>query len=126
MSESSTLSTINNIDTIPFIETSADPIQIIDNFIDEKGKISIYQFLSETQTAEFAALLLYSVSRYPDYGLPFVQPIFLEESDEVAYLNLVFENCNWGEWKALELDLFAHETTTRGKVAVTCLKGLIE
>lgn len=126
MSESSTLATFNNMDTTPIQGTYTDPSQIIDNFIDEKGKISIFQYLSETQIAEFAALLLYSVSRYSDYGLPFVQPIFFEDTEEVAYLNLIFENCDWDEWKALELDLFAHEMTTKGKVAVTCLKGLRE
>jgi hypothetical protein len=82
--------------------------------------------LSSSQKEELLELLFYSMRKHTEFGIPFIQVEIYEDTEEPAYLNLVFENCNWDEWKSLEEELFSIEDSLRGMVAITYLQGLTE
>ena len=96
------------------------------NYTDWHNYSIIRNSMTNLQVDELLGLLLYSESKHPEFGVPFVQCILYENSRELAYVNIVFENCNWNEWKSLELELMDYQNTLKGMVAVTCLSGLKE
>ena len=96
------------------------------NYTDWHNYSIIINSMTNLQVDELLGLLLYSKSKHPEFGEPFVQSVLYEDSTELAYVNIVFENCNWNEWKSLEMELMDYQDTLKGMVAVTCLSGLIE
>lgn len=82
--------------------------------------------LSEDEINDFGSLLKYTVGTYSRYGTPQVLPVIDNESGEFGYFNIILDGCNWNEWEELSLDLFDRTGQVKGKVVVTCLKGLTE
>ena len=106
--------------------TVVDPIRVLAHFCGEREAIELISYFDSEQVTELVALLVTAMYNHNEYGKPYVQPVYFDDSDEIAYANVIFENCSWDEWKELELEFDACENTTKGKVAVTCIRGLVE
>ncbi len=101
-------------------------IVILKEFCSDEEAISLLQNFSSDEINELISILLTEMSIHPNYGKPVLNPVYYEDSYEIAYIRIIFENCNWDEWKDLELEFLSKENSIKGKVAVTCLQGLIE
>lgn len=110
----------------PVLLTVVDPIEALTHFCGEIEAVELICYFDSEQVSELVALLVTAMYNHNEYGKPYVQPVYFDESDEIAYVNVIFENCSWDEWKELELEFDACENTTKGKVAVTCIRGLVE
>ncbi|WP_443368995.1 hypothetical protein [Cuniculiplasma sp. SKW4] len=100
--------------------------QILEYFCDSINFKSISEFLDESQVIEIIQILIAAVKLHIEYGLPKLVPVYYEGSEKIAYLYIVFENCNWDEWKELEIEIMSMENHTSGVVAVLSLQGLQE
>ncbi|MCL5782329.1 MAG: hypothetical protein M1476_00215 [Candidatus Thermoplasmatota archaeon] len=117
-----------NIDplvTLPNPEVQVEEY-IVMALSDFPNHLKLKALLNGPQIRELSELLLYSVLKHSDYGLPFVEVVAYEDTGEPAYINLVFEDCNWEEWKLLEEELISAQNLLKGMVAVTCIRGLTE
>lgn len=107
-------------------DNNAIYLAILESFCENGDFLNISRFLDMLQTYELLQILFLAMKRHPDYGKPSLVPAYYEDSDEVAYINIIFENCNWDEWKNLELEMDYIENYTRGIVAIVCIRGLLE
>lgn len=120
-----------NADPLIFQAVLADQRGQIGDFIvmaltDLPNYLKLKMLLNDPQIMELSELLLYSIWKHPDFGLPFVEVVSYEETEEPIYVNLLFENCNWEEWKSLEEELILIQDLLKGLVAITCIRGLTE
>ena len=108
-------------------DPSVDLLEILLlNFTDRYNYFIIRKSMNNLQVVELLSILIYCKLKHSDFGTPFVQTVLYEDCAELAYVNIVFENCNWSEWKSLEIELMEYQYTLRGMVAITCLSGLRE
>lgn len=126
-----TVDSLSNADAHTINVISADQMKwvydhIVRTMTDQANYLRIISLLNDMQIKELAELLLISLYRYPNYGMPFVRVETYEDTGAPAYLNIIFENCNWEEWKSLEEDLLSVQDLLKGLVAITCLLGLTE
>ena len=110
----------------PVFLTIYDPVEVLSQFCGQREAVELVGYFDPEQVNELITLLVTAMYNHNEYGKPYLQPVYLDDSDEIAYVNVIFENCNWDEWKELELEFNAYEHTTKGKVAVTCIRGLVE
>lgn len=64
-------------------------------------------------------------TKHKKYGKPKGEIIYTT-SNEFEYFSIVFPYGNKKEWKELELDVYGHSKSLVGKIAVTCIQGLVE
>ena len=95
-------------------------------FCDENGALDIENNLKPDQIKELLDILFNSMEIHPEYAQPILKPVYYNDSDKISYIDVIFDGCGWDEWKDLELEFLSNESTIKGKVAVTCIKGLIE
>lgn len=114
--------TENNISTVNIDSNK----QMLEIFCDEEDAIHILQNFNSYQVSELINILVNVINNHQNYHTPILQPVYYEDSDEIAYINVIFDNCNWDEWKELELEFLYQEDSTKGSVAVICAQGLTE
>jgi hypothetical protein len=103
-----------------------DLVKALTYFCGEKEAIELNSYFNSEQVSELVTLLVTAMYNHNEFGKPYIQPVYFDDSEEIAYVNVIFENCSWDEWKELEFELDSCEKTIKGKVAVTCLRGLVE
>ncbi|MHB1471563.1 MAG: hypothetical protein ACYCSA_09280 [Thermoplasmataceae archaeon] len=111
----------------PILVTVFSPFEVLSQFFcGVEEAIELMRYFDSEQAIELLTLLLTATVNHKEYGKPYLQPVYFEDSDEIAFVNVVFENCDWEEWKELEQEFNAHQSITKGMVAVTCIRGLVE
>ncbi len=127
MTASSTYIEQDNFTSEQVLITVNNPFEALSHFFcGVQVAIELMRYFDQEQVKELMTLLLSTMVNHQGYGKPFIQPVYFEDSDEIAFVNLVFENCNWEEWKELELEFNAYQISTKGMVAVTCIRGMVE
>ena len=121
-------STINNISTgIIILENNEININAMLEYFCESGDAEyLLQNFGYGQIIELLSILLEEISIHQEYGKPLLKPSYYDDSDIIAYVNVIFDACNWDEWKELELEFLSKEQLIKGRVAITCMKGLTE
>jgi hypothetical protein len=121
-------STIDNIST-EIILTANPEINIktvLESFCEGDDAVYLLQNFDSEQIIELLKIILEEMNIHPEYGNPILKSVYYEDSDIISYIDVFFDACDWDEWKELELEFLSKETSIKGKVAVTCIKGLIE
>ena len=99
-------------------------------FCDENTAHAISRNFSHDEIMELVGILEFIKENYKEYGKPALVPKYEDEGCEatpvIAYIDIVLDNCGWHEWEDLERMLLEREVLLKGKVAVTCIKGLTE
>ena len=99
-------------------------------FCNEKTAHAISSNFSQDEIMELVGILEFIKENYKEYGKPALVPKYEDEGCEatpvIAYIDIVLDNCGWHEWEDLERMLLEREVLLKGKVAVTCIKGLTE
>lgn len=98
---------------------------MLDGYCDAKDMPKIEKFLSPSGVEELMGIVSEMEKKY-DYGKIYLQPEYYEDNNEIAYVQIIFEKCNNVQWEVLELEILALENIIKGKVAVVCIKGLVE
>ena len=96
-------------------------------FCNEKTAHAISSNFSQDEIMELVGILKFIMKNYKEYGKPILVPRYCEGCEAtpvIAYIDIVLDNCGWHEWKDLERMLLEREVLLKGKVAVTCIKGL--
>ena len=99
-------------------------------FCDENTAHMISSNFSQDEIMELVGILKFIKENYKEYGKPILVPKYEDEKYEatpvIAYIDIVLDNCGWGEWEDLEMVILEREVLLKGKVAVVCIKGLTE
>lgn len=95
-------------------------------FCEGEDAVYLLQNFDTDQITELLKIILEEINIHPEYGEPILKPVYYDDSGEIAYVRIIFETCNREEWKKLELEFLSKESSIKGKVAVTCIQGLIE
>ena len=93
-------------------------------YCDEDTARSILNNFSKAFIAELLNILKFIEGNYSKYGKPVLAPEYYENTNSIVYIDIVLENCGWHEWTDLERILLEREVLLKGKVAITCIKGL--
>ena len=96
-------------------------------FCNEKTAHAISSNFSHDEIMELVGILKFIMKNYKEYGKPILVPRYYEGCEDapvIAYIDIVLDNCGWHEWTDLERILLEREVLLKGKVAITCIKGL--
>ena len=121
-------STIDNI-SIEIIIPENNEVNIsaaLEYFCEGDDAEYLLQNFDYGQIIELLSILLEEINIHPEYGEPLLKPSYYHDSDIISYVNVIFDACNWDEWKELELEFLSKEHLLKGRVAITCMKGLTE
>ncbi|MHB1636962.1 MAG: hypothetical protein ACYCR7_02690 [Thermoplasmataceae archaeon] len=107
--------------------TVFDSIEVLSRFFcGVQEAIELVRYFDPEQVEELVTLLFMTKVNHKEYGTPYLKPVYFEDSDEIAFVNVIFENCDWKEWKELECEFNAYQSNTKGMVAITCIRALVE
>ena len=81
---------------------------------------------SDDKIVELADLLLDLKSKFEGHNGPFLSYDIDMDSGEFLFFNIIFEDCDWSEWKQISSYMQSRQNTTKGMVSVICLKALTE
>ena len=99
---------------------------MLEYFCEGEDAEYLLQNFDSVQIIELLSILLEEISIHQEYGEPVLKPVYYDDSNDIAYVRIIFNSCNRTEWKELEMEFLSKESSIRGKVAVTCIQGLIE
>ncbi len=68
--------------------------------------------------------ILYTVNEHSEYGKPFINVVY--DDDSPSYIDIMFPNCNWNEWEILEKELKTMVHFIKERIMITSVKGLTE
>lgn len=95
-------------------------------YCDEQMARSISKNFSQDEIAELVEILKFIEKKYPEYGKPSLGAKYYDADEIIAYILIIIPLCNWEEWKDVERVVLEKENLLKGRVAVTCVKGLTE
>lgn len=95
-------------------------------YCDEQMARSISKNFSQDEIAELVEILKFIEKKYPEYGKPSLGAKYYDADEIIAYILIIIPLCNWEEWKDIERVVLEKENLLKGRVAVTCVKGLTE
>ena len=95
-------------------------------YCDEQMARSISKNFSQDEIAELVEILKFIEKKYPEYGKPSLGAKYYVDDEIIAYILIIIPLCNWEEWKDVERVVLEKENLLKGRVAVTCVKGLTE
>jgi hypothetical protein len=99
---------------------------MLEYFCEGEDAVYLLQNLDSVQIMELLSILFEEINIHPEYGIPLIKPVYYDDSDDIAYIKVIFDSCNRVEWKNLEMEFLSKESSIKGRVAVTCIQGLIE
>ena len=95
-------------------------------YCDEQMARSISRNISQDAIMELIEILKFIEKKYPEYGKPSLVAKYYVDDEIIAYILIIIPLCNWEEWKDVERVVLEKENLLKGRVAVTCVKGLTE
>ena len=95
-------------------------------YCDEQMARSISRNISQDAIMELIEILKFIEKKYPEYGKPSLGAKYYVDDEIIAYILIIIPLCNWEEWKDVERVVLEKENLLKGRVAVTCVKGLTE
>ena len=95
-------------------------------YCDEQMARSISRNISQDAIMELIEILKFIEKKYPEYGKPSLGAKYYVDDEIIAYILIIIPLCNWEEWKDIERVVLEKENLLKGRVAVTCVKGLTE